>query len=83
MSDPDMGNVEIPSDTCTADKAAPVDIRSIEKVWNKVALAYEQVNLLCELRDVGVGTHMIESFMRRLEEEDIVSWGNLRGTKRR
>ena len=73
MSDPDIGTLTTNCDHCTADEAAPIVTKSIEKVWNKVALACEQVSLLCELRDVGVGTHMVESFMRRLEEEDIVS----------
>ena len=80
MSNLDMGNLSDTSD-CTAEQAAPVTNISIVRVWEKAALAGEQVNLLVELRDVGVGTNTIESFMKRLEDEDIVSWGNLRGRK--
>ena len=80
MSNLDMGNLSDTSD-CTAEQAAPVTNISIVRVWEKAALAGEQVNLLVELHDVGVGTNTIESFMKRLEDEDIVSWGNLRGRK--
>ena len=81
MSNLDIGTDTTPTSDHTADLAAPFDNKSIVKVWEKAALASEQVRLLCDLRDVGVGTNSIESFMRKLEDEDIVSWGNLKGRK--
>ena len=76
MSILDMGNHTETSD-CTADQAAPMDHRSTVKVWEKAALAGEQVNLLIELRDVGVGTHTIESFMKNLVQHWIKQGGSV------
>ena len=60
----------------TADKAAPC-LESIELVWHKATLANEQVKLLHTLRDIGIGTNMVEKFMLDLEQDDIMSWGKL------
>ena len=76
-------NVDLIKESCethayiTAGTTAAPPVTSIESIWLKVTLAKEQVKLLHALKGVGVGTNSVEKFMLELENDDIMSWGNL------